>query len=108
MTKDLLWALRWLRQNPLFTAAVTAILALGIGANTAVFSVVDAVLLRPLPYESSTRLIRIDENSAKLANVGITAQEYLLLNGRSDLFEKTAPYFKDVVTLTGVDAPDQI
>jgi putative ABC transport system permease protein len=65
MTKDLLWALRWLRKNPLFTAAVTAILALGIGANTAVFSIVDAVLLRPLPFESSSRLVRIEEISTK-------------------------------------------
>jgi len=44
MTQDLRWALRWLRKNQLFTVAVTAILALGIGANTALFSIIDAVL----------------------------------------------------------------
>ena len=50
MTRDLLNALRFFGKNPLFTLAVVAILGLGIGANTAAFSIVDAVLLRPLPY----------------------------------------------------------
>ncbi len=79
MFKDLLWAVRWLRKNPLFTAAVTAILALGIGANTAVFSIVDAVLLRPLPFESSSRLVRIEEAGAKGAFTLVPAQDYLSL-----------------------------
>ena len=108
MTRDLLWALRWLRKNPLFTAAVTAILALGIGANTAVFSVVDAVLLRPLPYESSGRLVRIEERSVKLPLFSAPASDYLFWRSRSDLFEKTAAYRMDVVTLTGTGEPDQL
>src|SRR6266478_4349053 len=86
MTKDLLWALRWLRKNPLFTAAVTAILALGIGANTAVFSIVDAVLLRPLPFESSSRLVRIEENFPKRSATAVLAQVYLTWRGRSEEF----------------------
>lgn len=106
MIRDLLWALRWLRKNPLFTAAVAAILALGIGANTAVFSIVDAVLLRPPPYESSGRLVRIEENSAKRAIFYILAQDYLFWRGRGDLFEKTIPFLKDFVTLTGAGEPE--
>ena len=47
MLRDLLWACRWLSKNRLFTLAIVAILALGMGANTAIFSIVDAVLLRP-------------------------------------------------------------
>ena len=47
MTQDLLWALRWFRKNPFFTAAVISILGIGIGVNTAVFSILDTVLLEP-------------------------------------------------------------
>jgi putative ABC transport system permease protein len=108
MTKDLLWAMRWLRKNPLFTAAVTAILALGIGANTAVFSIVDAVLLRPLPFESSSRLVRIEETNPKRQATTVAAQDYLALRTRTDLFEKTAAHLRDDVTIIGVGDPQQV
>src|SRR5438132_8499136 len=55
--QDVHYAVRWLRRNPIFTFAVIATLALGIGATTAVFSVVDSVLLRPLPYPNSERIV---------------------------------------------------
>ncbi|MGA2591965.1 MAG: ABC transporter permease [Bryobacteraceae bacterium] len=108
MLQDLLWALRWLRKNPLFTTAATAILALGIGANTAVFSIVDAVLLRPLPYASARRLVRIDETSTKHLISGIPVEDYLRWQDRPNLFEKKVPYLKDSVTLTGGIEPDQV
>ncbi len=101
MTRDLLWAWRWLRKNPLFGTAVIAILGLGIGASTAIFSIVDAVLLRPLPYESSGRLVRIDETSTKRLISGVPALDYLRWRDRNDLFEQTVPYVKDIVTVTG-------
>ena len=108
MIKDLLWALRWLRKNPLFTAAVTAILALGIGANTAVFSIVDAVLLRPLPFESSSRLVRIEENFPKRSATAVPARDYLTMLGRTDVFEKTVAHLRDDVTITGAGEPQQV
>ena len=107
MSRDLRWAVRRLRHNPLFTAAVVAILALGIGVNTAVFSVVDAVLLRPLPYASAARLVRIEETTTKRPHIGITAAEYLQWRERSDLFRGTAAYVRDMVTV-GNEAPDQV
>jgi len=107
MSRDLLWALRWLRHNPLFSAAVVVILALGIGVNTAVFSIVDAVLIRPLPYASPTRLVRIEETTGKRPNIGITAAEYLQWRERTELFSATVAYVRDMVTV-GNEAPEQV
>jgi hypothetical protein len=108
MLRDVLWTFRWLRRSPVFTLTITAILALGIGANTAIFSIVDAVLLRPLPYTAANRLVRIRATSAKNPTIGISAQEYFPWRAHTDLFEKTVPFAKDVVTITGAGAPDQV
>jgi putative ABC transport system permease protein len=108
MLRDILWGFRRLRQNRLFAAAVIIILALGIGANTAVFTIVDAVLIRPLPYDSADRLVRIEESSHKRPSFGIPAQDYLGWRGRTDLFEKVAAHIRDIVTVTGGGEPQQV
>jgi predicted permease len=100
---DFRHGLHIVRKSPAFAAAITAILALGIGANTAVFSIVDAVLLRPLPYASPGRLVRIEE-----INANISSQEYLRWRDRGDLFEKIAAQHRDDVTVTGIGEPDQV
>ena len=108
MRSDILWAFRWLRHNPLFAAAIIAILALGIGANTAIFSIVDAVLLRPLPYAAASRLARIEETSARNTGGRILADDFLAFSRRTDLFEKIAAHTRDDVTLYGAGEPDQV
>ncbi len=108
MVRDLVWAVRWLGRNLLFTLAITAILALGIGANTAVFSMIDAVLLRPLPYASPATLIAVKESTNRHPVGGMPATDYLRWRDRSDLFGKSAPYLMDIVTLTGIPEPDQV
>jgi putative ABC transport system permease protein len=108
MTKDLLWGFRWLRNHPGFTIAVVAILALGIGANTAIFSIVDAVLLRPLPYPSASRLVRIEESSAKKFINRIPARDLEIWKTRSDLFELAVGHSRDDVTIYGAGEPDQV
>src|SRR5258706_13370461 len=97
--RDLIWTFRWLRKNPLFVIGVTAILALGIGANTAIFSIVDAVLLRPLPYTAADRLVRIQAVSTRNPTIGISAQEYFPWRLRTDLFEKTVPFVECTFTV---------
>src|SRR5690348_3811944 len=107
MRRDMLWAFRWLRKNPLFTAATVLILAVGIGANTAVFSIVDAVLLRPSPYSSAERMLRIQESSSRGASP-VPVRDFQRWSGRTDLFERIAPYSRDTVTLTGDGEPEQV
>jgi putative ABC transport system permease protein len=108
MGLDLLCALRRLRKDPFFATAIVVMLALGIGANTAVFSIVDAVLLRPSPYPSAEHLVRIEESITSRALSGVPVKDYQRWAGRSDIFERIAPYIRDTVTLTGDGEPDQV
>ena len=109
MSRDLLWAIRWLRKNPLFTAAITAILALGIGANTAVFSIVDAVLLRPSAYASPQTLVQVEEKNARHPIYSAPATDFERWSQRRDLFSQTAAFgVKDIATMTGAGEPDQV
>jgi len=107
MHQDLWWAVRWLRKNPLFTAAVVFVLALGIGANSAVFSIVDAVLLRPSPFPLAQRLVRVEERTND-PWTGVPVRDYQKWAGRAEIFERTAAYLRDTVTLTGDGEPEQV
>ena len=99
--------LRAVLRQPRFAGGVIAILALGVAASTAIFSIVDAVLLRPLPYASVDRLVEIKESIAKREMYGVMAQDFLLLRGRTDLFAHAFAYIRDDVTVTGAGEPAQ-
>src|SRR6266508_3112294 len=88
--RDVRYAARLLRHTPGFTAVALTTLALGIGANTAIFSVLNAVLLRPLPYASPDRLVMIGDRGPDGAagNVGYTT--FLDWRDRSHSFEEMA------------------
>jgi putative ABC transport system permease protein len=108
MRQDLWWAVRWVRKNPFFSAAVVFILALGIGVNSAVFSIVDAVLLRPSPFPGTERLMRVEERVTSGKWAGVPIKDYQRWAGRNDIFERVAAYLRDTVTLTGGGEPEQV
>jgi putative ABC transport system permease protein len=106
--QDLRYAFRGLRQRPGFTLVAVLTLALGIGANTAIFSVVNGVLLRPLPYERPDRLAMIwgHRNQEPLAELSVP--EYWDLRERTRAFAGVAAFADGNINLTGTGTPERI
>ena len=88
MFQDLRYGVRMLRKNPGFTMIATMILAMGIGANTAIFSVVNAVLLRPLPYPASERLMQVGRAFGGVQDdSALSEQKFAFVQNNTDSFE---------------------
>ncbi len=92
LLQDVRFGLRMLRKNPGFTAVAVLTLALGIGANTAVFSVVDAVLLRSLPFQDAGRLVAISETHPAMPEIGASAADFSDWQLQSHSFQALAAY----------------
>ena len=90
--KDLRYALRMLRRKPAFTAVAVLTLALGIGGNTAIFSVVNAVLLRALPYPDAGRLVSLYESLPQGGTGGVSTPNFLDWRAQSDAFTGLAAF----------------
>ena len=106
--QDVRYGMRMLKKNPGVTAIVILALALGIGANTAIFSVVNSVLLRPLPYDESERLLFLNEKSAVLDEMSISYPNFLDWRSQNRVFEKIGVYNRASYNLTGVGEAERI
>jgi putative ABC transport system permease protein len=104
LTQDLRYGLRTMRRSPGFAAVAVFTLALGIGANTAIFSVVNAVLLRPLPYRDPARLVTVLHDGWK----PVAPANFLDWREQSRSFESIAAAQLWSLTLTGLDRPEQL
>ena len=108
--QDVRYGLRMLAKNPAFTAIAVLALALGIGANSAIFSVVNAILLRPLPYKNPEQLVMVWENATHLGFPKDTPSPANFLDWRQQttVFEGMAAFTERSFNLTGVGEPERL
>ena len=108
LLRDVRHSARSLRQSPGFTAVAVLTLAIGIGANTAIFSFVDAMLLRPLPYPDADRIVRVMEKPPRGERNGISTLNFLDWQRDNTVFDFMSAQTGDTVTLTGGSEPVQL
>ena len=106
--QDLRYGARMLLRNPAVSAVAVVTLALGIGANTATFSIVNAVMLRPLPYQNPDRLVSLWTNVPEHGRQPITPGNFVDWKNQNTVFENMAAFSSSTVTLTGDGEPVQM
>ncbi|MGH9817499.1 MAG: ABC transporter permease, partial [Candidatus Acidiferrales bacterium] len=108
--QDLHYGLRLIRKNPGFALLAVLTLALGIGANTAIFTVVNAVLLRPLPYSDPDRLVYIQENNLKKGwdSFSVAPPNFVDWRAQSQSFQQTAAIDSVSLNYTGGESPERL
>jgi predicted permease len=108
--KDVKYAVRLFARNPAFAAVAVLTMAVGVGANTAIFSVANALLLRPLPYAQPDRLVLLSSElkAAGVKQGPLTYPRFTLVNERSRSFTGVAAFCAEVFNLTGRGDPEQI
>ncbi len=105
MLTDLRQALRFLGSAPGFTGIVVVVLALGIGANTAIFSIVDGVLLQPLPFADASRLVAVESVSREEGEGASSFPDFADWKAQSTTLDRMAAYASGTVNLTGQGEP---
>ena len=108
LIQDIRFALRVLRKNPGFALVAVLVLAIGIGANTAIFSVVDTVLLRPLPYPHAERLVFVENVFKQAGHTPITYTNFQFWRDQHQLFDQVVTYFSSIGAMTGLQEPEEV
>src|SRR5207245_8910934 len=108
LVQDLRHAMRQLARTPGFVAVVVLTLALGIGANTSIFSIIRGVLLRPLPYPQPDRLIRIFDRWKIFPRGSVSVPELADFRAQLTQIEQISAYKGGSVSLTGNGPPEQV
>ncbi|MGH9326516.1 MAG: ABC transporter permease, partial [Terriglobia bacterium] len=109
IAQDLRYGVRQLRRNPGFTAVAVLTLALGIGANTAIFSVVDAVLLRALPYSKPSRLVWVSDYIPRMRGSLVLDPDYTVWKNQNKVFSQLAAYAGGTnYNLSGYGRPQRV
>lgn len=101
LLQDVKFALRWYRKNPGFALTAVAVMALGIGANTAIFSIINGVLLKPLPYSDPDRLMFIREAMNGFSIMAVSYPNFLDWRARNKSFTDLAAFRSSPFNLTG-------
>src|SRR5687768_9223348 len=105
LIKDIRYAVRSLVKRPGFTIIAILTLALGIGASTAIFSVVDGVLLRPLPFPNAEQIVQLREIGSNGARMSFAEPNFLDVRARSRTLDAVAQYNGELTTITGGSEP---
>ena len=108
LAQNLRYALRGLKKNPGFAAVAVLTLALGIGANTTMFSVINAVLLRPLPYHDPQNLVLLSEHWPQFPRLSLSYLNYKDWRDQSRFFEAVGAVRNFVMTMTGIEEAERI
>ena len=108
LLQDMRFGIRMLLKNPGVSLVAILTLAVGIGANAAIFSVVNTVLLRPLPYKDPGRLVAIWENQPSQGQTRVSPANFFDWKKQSTSFEDMSAYGGSAMTLTGVGEPEQL
>ncbi|HEV2836940.1 MAG TPA: ABC transporter permease [Pyrinomonadaceae bacterium] len=110
--QDLRFGTRMLVKQPRFTITILVVLALGIGANTAIFSIVNSVLLRPLPYRNAERLVEVSEtagtNAGAIETTAVSLPDFLDWRQNNQVFEQMALYRWQAFSITGGADPEML
>ncbi|HEV2829868.1 MAG TPA: ABC transporter permease [Pyrinomonadaceae bacterium] len=110
LLQDLRYGIRSLWQRPGFTAIAVITLALGIGANTTLFSFVNGILLRPLPYKDPSQLVILDENAPKqgIKSFGVSYPNFVDWRQQNHVFEDVTSYQPNSISLVGAGEPERL